>query len=126
MQMLSFIIPAYNEENNISNTIDMIKKYVPDEISYEIILVDHGSKDNTSDIAREKGCKVLIKDHGTIAGLRNYGAENAQGDILIFIDADVHLTNQWQKNIRKIITEIRKGIGFINVNRSFEFNLQHS
>ena len=107
--MLSFIIPAYNEEENISNTIEMIQKHTPSQFNYEIILVDHGSTDKTTELANKKGARVFTVHDGTIADLRNHGTKNASGNIYIFIDADVHLTHEWEKNIGATIALLSNG-----------------
>lgn len=106
---LSFIIPAYNEEENIVNTIDAIKIFTPQNYQYEIIVIDHGSSDNTASLAKSHGAKLLLRNSGTVASLRNYGAEIATGSILIFLDADILLTNLWQENIEPIINNISLG-----------------
>jgi Glycosyltransferases, probably involved in cell wall biogenesis len=58
--------------------------------SYEIIVVDDASTDDSPEICREKGAIVFRLPHQSGPGAaRNYGAEKAQGDILFFVDSDV-------------------------------------
>lgn len=90
---LSIIIPAFNEEEHLANTISALKLYAP--VNTEIIVVDNGSQDTTLQIAKNLGTSVIIKTDTTIAGLRNAGVEISSGDILIFIDADVTVTKEW-------------------------------
>jgi glycosyltransferase involved in cell wall biosynthesis len=86
--MISIIIPTYNEEKNLQNLIDTIKKN-NDKSDYEIIVVDNGSSDNTKNIALKEKCNFLHNPKKTKVGLsRNMGAKAAKGDILYFIDAD--------------------------------------
>ena len=106
---LSFIIPAYNEAENIENVITSIKLYVPDVYQYEVLVVDHGSKDNTVKLAEANGAKILSHPEGTIAGLRNLGVKNSTGCILVFLDADILLTQDWKVNIGKVITSLLAG-----------------
>jgi len=101
---LSFIIPALNEEKNIENTIHSIKKAIGD-LSSEIIVCDNGSKDRTVQIAESSGATVIIDKLATIAGLRNTGARNASGSVLVFIDADVRLAEDWLQNLEPEIEE---------------------
>ena len=105
--VISFIIPALNEENAIGRVIDHIKQHVPLKLTYEIIVVDHGSTDATTDIAGKKGANVYAQPFGSIGSLRNLGAARATGEVLIFIDADVLLTETWAKNIESIVQQLR-------------------
>lgn len=107
--IISFIIPAYNEEKNIVNTLKMIKQHVPPHQIYELILVDHGSIDGTCKLAKQYGAKVYEHPEGTIAALRNYGVSKAIGDILVFIDADISLTFEWENHIEEVISVLRSG-----------------
>jgi glycosyltransferase involved in cell wall biosynthesis len=70
-------------------------------------VVDHGSSDDTVKIARQQGVDVHVHKSGTIASLRNFGIKQASGKILIFIDADVFLTNTWTKHIGRTIEMLR-------------------
>ena len=82
--MISIIVPAYNEEKRIENTLKRIKK-VP--VAKEIIVIDDGSKDKT---AAKAGRYAKVIRHtvnkGKGAAMRA-GARAAKGDILVFIDA---------------------------------------
>jgi len=80
----SFIIPTLNEGKYIGNCLKSIKKQ---RGSYEIIVVDSYSKDNTVKIARKYG-KVVFEGRRGPAIARNTGAKFAKGRILIFADAD--------------------------------------
>jgi len=100
---LSFIIPAYNEEKNIPSTVQSIKKNVPPELSFEIIVVDNGSEDRTVTVSAEYGAVVFQQSESKIGGLRNYGAKKSSGQFLVFLDADVHLTEKWGENIQGLL-----------------------
>lgn len=89
----SFIIPALNEENFISECIKSIKRQHPKK--FEIIVVDNGSKDKTPDIARNLGCRVVKEKRRGISRARNKGALVARGEYLCFIDADGVLSKNW-------------------------------
>ena len=108
-RIISFIIPAFNEEKNIANTIASINRHVPPNITYEIIVIDHISSDNTKKLAEENGAVVLTKSAKTVAELRNYGAAYSSGEIFIFLDADVRLTEQWNHHITNVIERINSG-----------------
>lgn len=95
---LSFIIPALNEACNISRTLESIRQQAV-AYSHQVIVVDNGSIDATVPLAREAGATVLLQPAGTIAAVRNAGAGHAQGRVLIFLDADVSLTDAWRQNL---------------------------
>ena len=93
---LSIIIPAYNERWRLPPTlIDIIDYIEKRETNYEIIVVDDGSTDETSEIVRkfervrpqEVRCIKLPKNRGQGHAVRT-GAVNAVGERIIFVDAD--------------------------------------
>ncbi len=87
--MISFIVPAYNEESLIGPTLAAIHAAARDSGEpYEVIVVDDGSTDRTAEVARECGARVVRVECRQIAGTRNAGAREAAGEILIFVDAD--------------------------------------
>lgn len=87
--MISFVIPAHNEEGFLRPTIQAIHRacLALDE-TYEIVVVDDDSSDRTSVIATEEGAAVVLVGYRQIAATRHAGAAAARGDILIFVDAD--------------------------------------
>lgn len=109
----SFVIPVLNEENYLPATLDSIDRYHPIGWDYEIIIVDHGSTDRTRDIAIAAGATVLMPNAATIAALRNAGASNAEGAILIFLDADVTLTPEWRAASAAWLVTALENQGFI-------------
>ena len=87
--MISFIIPAYNEEALIEETVTQLKKAADElKLDYEIIVVDDDSSDRTAELANASGAKVICAKNRQIAATRNAGAKAAMGDIFIFVDAD--------------------------------------
>ncbi len=96
--MISIIIPAYNEEKHIGPCLRSILNTDFPNTDYEIILVDNGSTDRTREIAEQFNVRIFITPDKNISGLRNLGAEHANGEILAFIDADCLATPQWLKN----------------------------
>lgn len=90
---LSIIIPAYNEENNILEILDRVKKAKLDNITKEIIIVDDFSIDNTKKILSElKDSSIKIFFHqqnqGKGAAIRT-GLKHATGEIILIQDADL-------------------------------------
>jgi glycosyltransferase involved in cell wall biosynthesis len=90
--MISFIVPAYNEEHELSATLAAIHEgaSVAGQ-SYEIIVVDDASTDATPKIASSAGAKVIPINRRQIAASRNAGGRTAQGEYLFFVDADTRI-----------------------------------
>lgn len=91
--MLSFIVPAYNEELELPATLHAIQRAVAESgvTDFEIIVVDDGSTDRTAQLARETGARVVPIQRRQIAAARNAGAHAARGEILFFVDADTRI-----------------------------------
>ena len=90
--MISFIIPAYNEELELSSTIAAIRAAASDVPQpYEIIVVDDASADATAEIAAMAGARVISINRRQIAASRNAGARAARGEYLLFVDADTRI-----------------------------------
>jgi glycosyltransferase involved in cell wall biosynthesis len=103
--MISFIVPAHNEEAWVGRCVSAIRNGAESQ-PYEIIVVDDASSDATASIARRHGAQVVRVEHRQIAATRNAGAQQAHGDILFFVDADT-LTNA--PAIQSALRAIRAG-----------------
>lgn len=88
--LVSIVIPAYNEENAIAETVDQIRKVMAHSAyDYELIVVDDGSEDRTGQRARRNGVRLVRHDtnQGYGAGLKT-GIRAAKGDWIVITDAD--------------------------------------
>ena len=106
---VSFVLPAFNEERTIAGVLGSIHRYAGRLASYEVIVVDNGSSDATTKLAAAAGGKVLSMPGGSVGALRNFGATRAQYDNLVFLDADVYLTPEWQDGIGKVLDQLAGG-----------------
>jgi glycosyltransferase involved in cell wall biosynthesis len=90
--MISFIVPAYNEEKYLAPTLESIHAAAK-EIGepYEIVVANDASTDATATLAERGGARVVTEQKRQIAGTRNVGARASTGDVLIFVDADTQL-----------------------------------
>lgn len=93
----SFIIPTYNEEKYIVQCLKSLRAQVMSGDTYEIIVSDACSNDKTCILAREYANKIIQTNERGISIGRNRGAFAAKGDILIFIDADAIVRNDFLK-----------------------------
>jgi glycosyltransferase involved in cell wall biosynthesis len=91
--MVTFIIPAHNEERLIGGTIHAIHLAARAlGEPYEVIVVDDASTDATTAVAVRCGARAVSIQARQIAAARNAGAADAQGDLLVFVDADTQVT----------------------------------
>jgi glycosyltransferase involved in cell wall biosynthesis len=87
--VISFVVPAYNEERLLGRTLAALHTAARELARpYELIVVDDASTDKTASVARENGARVVRVQFRQIARVRNAGAAAATGDVLIFVDAD--------------------------------------
>jgi uncharacterized protein (TIGR00661 family) len=108
---LSIIIPTYNEENYLPHLLESIKRQ--DFTDYEIIVADAHSEDSTREIARSYGARIV---EGGIPSLgRNRGAEAAQGEFLLFLDADVIMTEGYIECALQEFLECDLGISITQI-----------
>lgn len=102
---LSIVIITMNEENYLPNLLESIKKQKYK--NYELIVSDAGSKDKTIEIAKKYKCKIV--KGGIPAKGRNSGARAAKGNLILFLDADVILPENF---LEDAVSEFKKqGIG---------------
>ena len=78
------IIPALNEEASIETVL----LEIPPEIVDEVIVVDGGSSDETANVAARLGAKVIVERARGYGRACAVGSEAAQGEVLVFLDAD--------------------------------------
>ncbi len=105
--MISFVIPAHNEESHIGPTIRAVNDAAQTiGETFEVIVVDDTCTDRTAEIAEEHGARVLHVANRQIAATRNAGARAARGDVLFFVDADT-LANP--EAVRAALEGLRRG-----------------
>jgi len=88
---VSFIVPVYNEEKVIAETIRSISEINYPKNKYEIIIVDDGSTDNTYREAKKlenSRIKIIKKENGGCASALNYGIAHAKGELIARSDSD--------------------------------------
>lgn len=124
MKKLSIIVPAYNEEEVIELFYKKLKEVIDkitEKYEYEIIFVDDGSKDNTLDILKK--LRENDKNINVISFSRNFGKEagmyaglkNANGDMVVLLDADLQHDPE---NIPQMIKYIEEGYDTVTTIRN--------
>lgn len=118
---LSVIVPVYNVEKYLSRCIDSILNQTYKKI--EIILIDDGSTDNSSEICdiyaqRYDNVVVVHKANGGVSSARNMGLDTAKGDYITFIDADDYISENLYQDIIEKINELNADIAVCSVYRN--------
>lgn len=87
MPIVSIIIPAYNAEEFIAETLESALAQTLKDI--EVIVIDDGSKDGTASVVQAyPGVRYIRQANGGVSTARNHGAQLAQGEFLAFLDSD--------------------------------------
>lgn len=98
--MISFIVPAHNEELLIGRCVASIHESArASAAQYEVIVVDDASTDRTAEIARESGARLIPVSLRQIAAVRNAGAREARGELFVFVDADTWINREVVRDI---------------------------
>ncbi|MEM7386686.1 MAG: glycosyltransferase [Verrucomicrobiota bacterium] len=89
MPMISFIVPAHDEERWIGGCLASIRTAMGSlNEPYEVIVVDDASTDGTKRIVEQLGVRVISVEHRQVSAVRNAGAGMASGEVFFFVDAD--------------------------------------
>ena len=108
-KQIDIIIPCLNESRYLPKTLAAIKNIAKkSNLQANIIVVDNGSTDNSRKIAKDFGIKVMMHEGVSIGKLRNIGAHSSSGNYLIFLDADIEITNTWLSALSSFISSTNK------------------
>lgn len=99
MVSLSIIIPAYNEEKNLSVLLPQLAKQLSKDD--EIIIVDSQSTDNTTKVSAKNGARIIPMAKLGIGPARTLGAKSASNQIVAFLDADTEPPGFWVSRIKE-------------------------
>lgn len=111
MLRVSIIIPAYNEERLLGETLRRVQAaqyaFTAQGWTMEVIVCDNNSTDRTAELAQAAGATVVFEPINQIARARNRGAAVAPGDWLLFIDADSHPSEELFEDVAEAINSGR-------------------
>jgi len=105
MPVFSVVIPLYNKENYIKNTIDSVLNQTFRD--FEIIVVNDGSTDDSLKIVEQiedSRIKTFSIKNGGVSRARNFGIDKAKSDLIAFLDADDYWYPQHFENLNLIIS----------------------
>lgn len=107
LPLVSIVIPAFNEERLLPVSLRRIREACDlcEGIAgrYEIIVCDNNSTDQTAALAGQLGCRVVFEKENQIGRARNRGASVADGEWLLFIDADSWPSAGLMSDVAKLI-----------------------
>ena len=110
--LISFIVPAYNEEVMIGATLRALHASATSlGEPYEVVVVDDASTDATAEIARDNDAKVVHASLRKISAVRNAGARVAKGCLLVFVDADTLVPEETLQAVRDALARGAVGGG---------------
>lgn len=114
---VSYIVPVYNKEMYIEQCVTSIEKNGID--SYEIIIIDDGSTDNSLSLVNElkknnDRIKCIKQNNKGVSAARNLGIKKAKGKYIQFVDSDDLLKSNYLIEIRKIIENSEVDIIFFD------------
>jgi len=103
--MFSVVLATYNEEKNLARCLDSIK-----DLADEIIVVDGESSDQTAQIAKKYGAKVIITTNKPVFHInKQLAMDQAKGELVLQLDADEVIDDELKVFIKKIIHSIEVG-----------------
>ena len=107
MPSLSFIVPAHNEAFEIGPALMSIFDAARAVgLPFEVLVVNDASTDETAELAREKGARVVDVNLRKISAVRNAGARQATGDVFFFVDADTQIS---EATLRAALAALERG-----------------
>jgi glycosyltransferase involved in cell wall biosynthesis len=120
---VSVIIPTYNEEKNIRKCIQSLNRQRYPKTLVEVIVIDDYSTDNTVSIAEQLHAKVIYSGYKHIEKSKSIGIRHANGELLLFIDADIALlSDKWLTTSVTALMENTQIVGVQNIYWHYQKN----
>jgi glycosyltransferase involved in cell wall biosynthesis len=108
--LVSVVIPAYNYASTLPRAVNSVLAQLTENVS-ELLVIDDGSTDATPEVLERLGLehagrfRMLRKPNGGVSSARNMGIKEAQGQFLIFLDADDEMAEGALQAVRQHIAE---------------------
>ena len=101
---VSIIIPIYNSEEYIANTLNSLVNQIFDLDEMEVLMIDDGSVDRSAEICKKyaekySNFKLYQKENGGVSKARNFGINKAQRKYIMYLDADDTYSCETVKNV---------------------------
>ncbi len=102
--VISVVIPTLNAGDALGDTANALLPGVGDGLIRELVVSDGGSRDDTLEIAEERGARIVTGEAGR-GGQVARGVAAAEGNWLLILHADTHLSDEWPRAVRTHIAE---------------------
>ena len=127
MELISVIVPVYNVEGYLKQCINSLLEQTYTKL--EVLLIDDGSTDGSSRICddysvRDKRIKVFHQENKGLSGARNTGIENMRGKYVTFVDSDDYVSDDYIKELYRILKETDADISCVSGNKFFGEKIQ--
>lgn len=94
LPVLAFVVPVRDDETRLRTCLRSLRRAAA-ATPCDVLVLDHGSRDDSASVGREEGARVITKRGGNVAALRNFGAAQTTAPLIAFIDADNELAEGW-------------------------------
>lgn len=105
LPFVTVLIPALNESAHILKCIESLENQNYPSERFELIIIDNGSVDQTPELVRAAGIRLLHEERKSAYWARNLGIQETTGDYLAFTDADCLVDEAWLTNLVACATE---------------------
>ncbi len=116
--LISVVVPARNEEKYLGSCLEALLRQ--DFQSYEVIVVDNASTDNTSSIAKQYKVRLVFERKTGLSYARNKGFSKALGEIIARTDADAIPPKNWLSRIYEVFEEDPKVVAVTGSDEFFD------
>ena len=107
--MISGIVPVRDAREPLRRCLESLNRQTVTRSDYEIIVVDDGSSDGSAEVARQWGARVFQQEKKGAGAARNRGIHEAQGEVILFLDADCEADADWIAKISEPI--VKESVG---------------
>lgn len=121
--MISVVVPVYNVFNYLNRCIQSLLAQTYED--YEIILIDDGSSDGSSDLCDKLASEyeqisAFHKKNGGLSSARNLGAQKAKGEWITFVDSDDYVSDSYLQDLYKLVVKFDADMAITRVELRLE------